>query len=289
MSLSLVINSSNVVNNGSNAQFVYNFINGSLSIPEGSEICASNITIPYAFFNINGQLYNNNVFQYTFPTSSGQQTFVVTLPNGFYTVDNINQYLQTVFIQNGHYLVNSSSQNVYYMTLQYNTTYYAVQVVCYAVPNSLPSGFTNPANMPFPSSATTPQLVIGTNNFGNIIGFTTGSYPSTPQSSNQSFLSNAVANGSPINSLILRCNLVNNNVSMPSDVLTSIPITTTFGSNINYVPTFPQWMKMKPGRYAHMTLTLNDQNANPIISKDPNVAIVILIKYPDSNLSNSSK
>lgn len=42
--------------------------------------------------------------------------------------------------------------------------------------------------------------------------------PKTPQTTNQSFLSNLTPNATPVNSLILRTNLVNNPVSMPSDI-----------------------------------------------------------------------
>ena len=130
MSLSIVINFNNVVNNGLNSQYSYNFINGCLNIPPNSEMCISNVTIPYSWFNINAGFYNNASFQYTFPTSTGNPAFTVNLTAGYYTVDNINQYLQTNMIANGQYLVNGSGQNVYYITMQYDVSYYAVQIVC---------------------------------------------------------------------------------------------------------------------------------------------------------------
>jgi len=103
----------------------------------------SNITIPYSWFNVNSGQYNNNTFQYTFPTSTGQQTFTVSLPNGFYSATDINNYLQTQMIQRGQYLVNSAGEYVYYITLQYDTNYYAVQLMCFALPTSLPTNYTN--------------------------------------------------------------------------------------------------------------------------------------------------
>eukprot|EP00981_Chlorochromonas_danica_P013197 scaffold5965_cov109-Ochromonas_danica.AAC.3 len=100
-----VYTSDNVVTNGTKSQYAYNFINGGLSIPEGSMMCVSNVTIPYSWFNINSSLYNNNSFQYTFPTSTGQQTYTITLPNGYYDTTAINNYLQTQMIINGQYLL----------------------------------------------------------------------------------------------------------------------------------------------------------------------------------------
>lgn len=290
MSLSIVLNSDNVVTNGTKSQYAYNFINGGLTVPEGSLMCISNVTIPYSWFNINSALYNNNTFQYTFPTSSGQQTFTVTMPNGFYDAVAINNYLQIQMIANGQYLVNSSGENVYYMSLMYNINYYAIQLICNPVPTSLPSGYTNPASMTFPTSSATPQLIISSsNNFGELIGFTSGTYPSSIQSTNQSFTSNTVPDGSPVNALIMRCNLVDNNVVMPSDIIDSIPITSVFGSNITYQPPFPKWVKVKPGKYSSMTVQMADQNLDAIVANDSNVLITLLLMLGNSAVNPYTK
>jgi hypothetical protein len=141
MSLSLVLNSKNVVNNGLNSQYQYDFINGAFNVPPNLTMCISNVTIPYSWFNINSSLYNNVSFKYTFPDSSGgQPTYTVTIPNGYYDMNDINNYLQSVMIKNKQYLVNASGQYVYCLTMTYNVTYYAVQIVCYNVPTSLPAG-----------------------------------------------------------------------------------------------------------------------------------------------------
>jgi len=103
MSLTIILNSNNVVNNGLNSQFQYNFPVGGLAIPEGSQMAISNVTIPNSWFNINSQYYNNASFQYTFPTSTGQPTFTVFLPNGYYTTTDLNKYLQSIMIANNQY------------------------------------------------------------------------------------------------------------------------------------------------------------------------------------------
>jgi len=279
MSLSVILNSNNVLNNGTRSQYRYNFINGALNIPENSVMCISNVTIPYSWFNVNATLYNNTSFQYVFPTSSGLSTFSVNLPNGYYSVTDINQFLQTIMIKNGHYLVNENGEYVYYITLQYDVNYYAVQLMEFALPTSLPTGYTNPGLMTFPTTATVPQLIISPdNNFGQLIGFVAGTYPAASASTNQSITSNTVPNGSPVNALIMRCNLVDNNVVMPSDVIDSIPINSTFGTNITYQPPFPKWVKVKAGRYSHMTIQLVDQDLNSIVANDPNILITLLVQ-----------
>jgi hypothetical protein len=290
MSLSIVLNSNNVVTNGSNSQYTYNFINGALNIPEDSLMCVSNVTIPYSWFNVNSNQYNNNSFQYTFPTSTGQQTFSVTLPNGYYSANDINNYLQTQMIAHGQYLVNSSGEYVYYMTLQYDVNYYSIQLICYPVPTSLPPNYTNPAAMTFSVTTATPQMIVSAfNKFGDLIGFRAGTYPTTPQTTSQSFVSNAVPDGSPVNALIMRCNLIDNNVIMPSDIMDSIPITAVFGSNITYQPPFPKWVKIKAGRYSSMTVQLVDQNLNAIVATDSNVLITLLLMLGNSTAAPYTK
>jgi hypothetical protein len=46
--------------------------------------------------------------------------------------------------------------------------------------------------------------------------------------------SNITPVGSTVNSLVLRCSLVNNNISSATDVIDSFPINGTFGSKLNF-------------------------------------------------------
>lgn len=86
--------------------------------------------------------------------------------------------------------------------------------------------------------------------------------------------------GSNVNGVIVRCNLVNNPVNAYSDVLDSFPITSTFGSNINYLPISDNWMKIAPGKYNSLVVTFMDQNFNTLQANDANALITLLIKMP---------
>lgn len=238
---------------------------------------------PYSLFNINQKIYNNAFFQYSFSSSTSTKNCTVNIPNGFYDVTSLNTFLQQVMIQNGNYLINTNGQYVYYIQLLYNITYYSVQIITYSVPTSLPSSWINPVNMTFLTSPTTPQFTVLNNNFGSIIGYSVGSYPSAPMSSNQSFVSNIVPNATPVNSLILHSSFISNNCTFPSDVITSIPITNTYGSNINYSSYYPTFVKNRPGKYAFMDLMITDQNNNTVMGKDPNLCITFLLRIGGSS------
>lgn len=281
MAYNLVINSSNVVGNN-NSTFVYSFLGStSLHIKEGSKICVSSISLPYSFFNITSA-YNNQSFQFNWTVLGLTTTYTITLPAGFYLVSDISNYLENYFIQNGMYLVDSAGDNVYYLSLNYNTTYYSTQILSFAVPTSLPAGYTQPSNwLGYPSTATTPQLILSSNNFKSILGFSAGSYPPAPQATNYSITSNILPPiGSNINAIVLSCNLVNNNVTVPSNILDSFPINTTFGSNIVYAPSFEKWVRMNAGSYNNITIQLLDQNLNVINANDANMSLTLLIQPP---------
>jgi len=66
-------------------------------------------------------------------------------------------------------------------------------------------------------------------------------------------------------------------------VLECIPITSQFGSNINYASSRDSnWIKLRKGQYKELTLNIVDQNFNPININDPNILISLLIKFPNN-------
>ena len=121
--------------------------------------------------------------------------------------------------------------------------------------------YANTTSNIYPGTASTCQVIIpsgvtniSTNNIGNLLGFVSGTYPSSVQtytnppslsnSTPYSVLGNSLTNytppfpavGSNINAIVVRCNLVNNAISNQPDILDCSPIATTFGSNIIYQP-----------------------------------------------------
>lgn len=279
MSFTLCLNSSNVVAGSNNTSFRYTFIGGNFRT-DNCEICISQSTIPYAFFNVSSQ-YANNTFSLIFPTGATTQTVAVTLPDGYYSVNDIQNYIQGVCITNKFYLITSGGSYVYPFFLSYSSTYYKVQIICATIPNAADMatlGYTQPAGAPaLPTATTGVQFVTGT--LGGILGFANATtLPAVATASTQNFLSTQTPVGSNVNSLIFRCSLVDNNVAFPSDILDGCSINTSFGLNIIYDPAFEKWVKMKSGTYSSLIFTIVDQNFNQIYSVDPNIAITLMIR-----------
>ena len=88
--------------------------------------------------------------------------------------------------------------------------------------------------------------------------------------------------GSTVNSIIVRCSIVKNNVGSPNDILDSFPITagTAFGTNINYMPNIEKYVKVSSVSFSNFVITFTDQNFNLLQALDNNILITILLKFP---------
>jgi hypothetical protein len=183
------------------------------------------------------------------------------------------------------YLTDGSGNNIYYLSVSPNSTAYANQIITKLVPTSKPTGYgAQPGNFPgYPTTTERPPYVeiLSTNNFGKFLGFTAGTY-GKDLSANYNVLSNLIPQGSTVNSLLIKCSLVNNGCSNQSDVLDAFAIGGasggTFGGNLNYTNNIEKWVRIAEGRYNNFIVTIVDQNNNDITILDNNLLINFLIR-----------
>ena len=284
MSFILTLNSTNVSNTNTNTTFKYNFINGGFTCKD-YEMCVSSVTLPYSFYNVSS-FYSNKTFSLIFPTAATTVQYDITLPDGFYTVNDINSYIQQVCVTNGAYLIDTSGNYVYFVQLVYNVAYYSVQLLTFLVPNAIgtytrpSSGLYSTTGTGLPSTASTPQLVLASSgSIKSIIGFASGTFPPTTQTASWNTSSTLTPVGSTVNSIIMQCSLVHNACTTPSDILDSMPIKdTSFGSNITYDPSFEKFESISDGTFNNFTFSFRDQSLNEIYARDPNVSITLIIR-----------
>ena len=85
-----------------------------------------------------------------------------------------------------------------------------------------------------------------------------------------------------VNSLLVKCSLVNNGCSNQSDILDAFAIGGTsdgkFGGNLNYTNNIEKWVRISEGRYNNFIVTIVDQNNNEISILDNNLLINFLIR-----------
>ena len=274
MILNLVLNSNNVVSGSNNTRYRYKF-NAPLEILDEAEMSITNVTIPYSIFNVT-KINSNNQFTMSYPIGTGTYTFTQTIPDGFYSVTNLNSYIQSLFVAQGFYLIDGQGNYVYYFQLLYNPTYYAVQIVSTSIPTSLPAGYTAPSTWTgYPTAGTLSVSFSPNGGLGKILGFPAGIVNSNATS--YSVLSTLVPQGSIVNSLVIRSNIIDNDAGFPTDVIDTMPIMNSFGTNLNYMPTTLKWIKCTAGTFQSFEIFFCDQNLNAIYLLDNNVCISILL------------
>lgn len=248
------------------------------------EVALSDISIYYSWRSITSA-YNNNKFSFTFPASGATiNTYDITLPDGTYNSNDLNNYLQWFCIQNNLYLINSTTGDYrYYLTIQENPSQYAIEVISYPVPTSLPAGYTAPAGWAgFPTAATRPQLIINNEAFGQIIGFNLGTFPTTAVgASPYSKVSDFVPQLSPIQSVIILLDAVSNPFASNSGVIGTINSKgTNYGSLISYSAPEYNWISCQ-GVRQEITINFVDQLFRPLKIIDKNLTIRLLLRYVD--------
>ena len=280
MSKTLVINSSNYII-GSNNKFVYRFPN-TQSFEAGSSIGLSSISIYNSTFNIEKNR-GNNVIQIIWLGT----TYTIIIDDGYYNVSDLNFKIQQFCILNNLYLLSNSGSNIiYFVELVMNSVRYSVQLNLYALPTSTQAstlGYSLPptANWNFPLVATTPQLNILSQTFGNLIGLNFGMYPVTPQTTTQSYLSTTTPIISPVNSYIMTCNLLNSKYSIPNTTFFSLPLSGSLGTLITSNVSSIVYNMINPQSYNEIVITFFDQYFNALVLHDFDCTITLAIKEPD--------
>jgi hypothetical protein len=288
----IVLNRSNLVGDGLNNKMIYQFP-GSV-IFKDTYIAVSQISMYYSWYNVSSAL-KNNILQYTWRVGTTTTTFTITIPDGLYEIAVLNELLQFAMIQNGHYLVNPSGQNVYYLEILVNPSRYAVQLNTFLVPIALPAGWTQPASWSGYSTLTfNPQFILPAKMnelLGFSVNYTTDQNVSngyTPPSGQDyisklangtlSYISTTAPDIQPNSSVLISVSNIDNQYSQPSSILYSIVPNVAIGEIINEKPPQFAWNKLIDGTYNQLRLTFLGTDLNPIKINDPSITILLVIK-----------
>ena len=288
----VILNSSNLVRDGQNNKLVYRFPN-SVQF-KNSQIALASCSIYYSWYNISSTL-GNNTFSYNWINGAGvATTYTITIPDGLYEISTLNQYLQFVFIQNGHYLVNSSGQNVYYAQFIVNPARYAIQIDTFLFPTALPALWTNPAGVAFPPQSFNPIITLPAKIneiFGYTAGFTTdqnlnnayvapvgSQYISKLANGTISYISTTAPNVQPNSSLLFSMSNVDNPYASPTSVIYTLIPQVSAGEIINEKPPEFIWNRLIDGLYNELRITILGTDLNQIQINDPAMTIVLVIK-----------
>lgn len=244
----------------------------------GKKIALQKTSLYYSWPNISS---TNNTFQISWLVAGTYTDVNVTIPANynFADVSELNNYLQTVMIANGFYLIDANNDNVYYMSLVANPTTYGISLVQLKVPTSLPSGYTQPSNfVGYPTTSKTMKFTTDASDFNLLIGFaksTTFNGDTIATTYNNSF----TPQFSPVSSIFLKCSHANNKLSLNLDSTIIYSFTTKgtlYGSLIEIEPVNIVYYTISTTSNV-LIMDFTDQNNNPLPIQDPNITILLLI------------
>lgn len=185
--------------NGGNNKFTFTF-GRDVTTTSTSRISVSNFSVPYSWYNITAANANNQFYYVWFdgtsgnagvnptnaqivlgwsavefpqagnngvnnnpvwPANQGGTLVPVTIPDGYYDMTTLNSYLQFVMQQNGHYLINTAGNYVYFLEFVMNTSLDRVELHSWQLPQTLPTGWSLGTGV---NNGSGPALGMGTAN-----------------------------------------------------------------------------------------------------------------------------
>lgn len=286
MANTIVLNSSNILPGSNNSTLVYNFPN-SVTF-DSHQIAVQSVSMYYSWTNINNITLQNNVFTYTWVVAAATTTYTVTLPTGLYEISDINSYLQFVFINNGHYLINAVGKNIYYAEFLVNPSLYSINIITYPVPTSLPTGWTLPVANPqtgalawpgFPTTFFNPRITIPAK-FNLIVGYAAGFATSQNTGLNTilTYNSSISPQVAPNPNCLITVSNISNIYASPSSVIFNINANVGFGELIISQPSEYAFNDLLKGTINSLFIRLIGADGQSLNILDPNITILLLIR-----------
>ena len=277
-SYSFWLNQSNLVPTTANNIYTLNFSN-TFDLRD-KEVAVTGITIPYSWYNITA-LYGNNSFEYVW--IDGSVNSVVYPDGGYNSAADLNSYLQYVMQTNGHYLINDTGADVFFLNIAVNPIAYGIEISSLVTPSSLPTGWSLPAGAGWSLNGYSPQFYLNNPAFNKFLGFnsTATYYPSNlgVQTGNLSFQSQNTPDFSTIQTVYLSTNTVNNLYSATPGVFFSFVPNLPYGNLLDIKPQqFLFCSCSGAGSQTNITVRFLDQNFRPLNILDTNLQIGIMVR-----------
>jgi hypothetical protein len=243
------------------------FVNDTLKMPivggndtGGKAIALRKANITKSWRNISAAL-GNNTLSYIF----NGVTYPIILQDGYYSYADISAYVQLVQTTNGHYLLDTLGNMVYFLTVTLNPVYYSIDIICTPIPAALTgayANYTNPNTIVL--SGNSPQIIIP-NGMKNFLGYLPATYPATPSVTVSNNRSTLVPQLDQVTNVLVHCSWVNNGSSVFPNLIAQInPATTANGSILSYEPFTPIWVTSLGNTQQDISVSFTDQVGNPL-------------------------
>lgn len=272
-----------------------------------ARLSLTNLNLYNSWYNITAAR-GNNVFQYQIATT-GFVTRTVTIPDGSWeTAEEINDYIHSVMVTNGDYLIywdheNGIATNYYLITLSTSAYQYAYTFQLTPIPGTItagpptdasPSGYYTAPGTGITGSDTgyTPLLIIpatsapagsvtsGQTSFSKVVGIAPGTYGSQTRNIGSFTINSTVAPQIQYTSIIyVACNLVNmGDTNRNPNVFFQFVPNAAFGELVVVVPPYPVFVPVADSFYSYIQISLFDENLNPLQNVDPQVYGAVIVQ-----------
>ena len=234
-----------------------------------------------SFYNISASQYGNSNITFTWFNGT---VYDWVIPDGYYSLSDLNLWLQQQFIINKLYCTNANnSQNIYFVQFQTNSVLYKAQIDVYYMPSAtnaalygyqIPSG----ASWTFPATNTMNKITINSN-LKSYFGFSTQTtFGEITPVQNMNYLSNICPTISPVFSIYLGCNLIVSEFNQIGNLFSQFPISAAYGNLIKIESTIDSQISIKEGIYSDIVITLWDQDNRPLIFIDNELTLFLIIQ-----------
>lgn len=226
--------------------------------------------------------YNNNTFSVIWLG----QNYNFTIPKGYYSANDLNNYIQFCCLNNGLYVLQSSGSPYYFFNVLANQIQYSGQINIIAIPTSsqaitlgykLPTFVSGQTPWTWPTNAQTPQIILSSG-LGDVLGFSNLTIPANISSNNVSVLSQKTPVLSPVNLYSVNCNLLNSDYSIYPELFFQVQLGgVAYGNLVQLTSTALAQLDIHPGSYSVININICDQFNNPISIIDNEFSLVLYI------------
>ena len=286
----VAITGKDVVVGTNNSSYVYRFP-CSVNFNDHSVALAS-LTMYSCYYNVTAALANN-VFTVTiYPADAYTYTYTITVPDGSYTVADLNSYFQYWSIENHLYLVNAAGGYVYFASFAVNAVKYAIELQTISCPyngdvGTLPLGWTLPLGFPTaPAVNASWNAVVSFPNagmaeyFGFAVNFATAA--NSGNTTTLAYLSTIAPQIQPNPSLLVSITGISNKYAASPVIYSFSSAGVAFGSMISEKPNNLLWSTLNSGTYNELRVTFLGTDLRPMTLLDPSITLLLAIK---SNLT----
>lgn len=245
---------------------------------QNAYVSCESVSLFNSTYNLTAQFDNN---QFTVKWLGVDYSF--TIPDGFYSFDDFNNFLKLKCVLNKLYMITSSGDFVYFINVSPNASNYKCQFDFYTIPTSAQAttfGYTIPvgSTWTFPTTQETPQLQISS---GMLKYFGLKSsllFPATAQTVNTTISSNSYPQVNPVFAYAFLLNIVSTTVSNEPNLFTQISLD-GFGELMKVKNSHDSKIDCQDGQYSEIILKVVSQDLSPLQRVDKDLVMILKIEY----------